>query len=190
MRELVPEFKEVADSDIVIETLSGGITNICNYFLFFSLFYLLLIFSYWELIIFHHAYHNSFHLTYIYIIIKYRYKQYAQYYWYSYNYNLIINNCNMQKTILTFHLVFQVSSKKIPDRAGEIPLVVRIYGNNTEAIIDRKKELKVIIIYCSFRVRSLIRTRESILVFLSFIYLFYFIVIWYCVTLVNWFIVP
>ena len=39
--------------------------------------------------------------------------------------------------------MFKVSSKKIPNRNGEIPVVVRLYGNNTEAIIDRKKELKV-----------------------------------------------
>lgn len=29
MRELVPDFKDLSDSDIDIETLSGGITNIC-----------------------------------------------------------------------------------------------------------------------------------------------------------------
>eukprot|EP00026_Physarum_polycephalum_P012805 Phypoly_transcript_13138.p1 GENE.Phypoly_transcript_13138~~Phypoly_transcript_13138.p1 ORF type:complete len:355 (+),score=52.71 Phypoly_transcript_13138:48-1067(+) len=67
VREYVPEFRQVLDSDIEIDTLSGGITNI----------------------------------------------------------------------------LFKVSSKKIPKRDGEIPVVVRIYGNNTEAIIDRKKELKI-----------------------------------------------
>lgn len=39
--------------------------------------------------------------------------------------------------------MFQVSSKKLKEKDGEIPVIVRIYGNNTEAIIDRKKELKV-----------------------------------------------
>lgn len=67
VRELVPEFKDLQDSDINIETLSGGITNI----------------------------------------------------------------------------LFRVSSKKVPERDGEVPVVLRIYGNNTEAIIDRKKELKI-----------------------------------------------
>ena len=45
------------------------------------------------------------------------------------------------RIVLTITAVFRVYSKKIPARDGEIPVVVRIYGNNTEAIIDRKKEL-------------------------------------------------
>jgi ethanolamine kinase len=41
------------------------------------------------------------------------------------------------------NILFRVSSPDIPAVDGQIPVVVRIYGNNTEAIIDRKKELKI-----------------------------------------------
>jgi len=43
----------------------------------------------------------------------------------------------------TTNILYLVSSPKVPQRAREIPIVVRLYGHNTESIIDRKKELVV-----------------------------------------------
>lgn len=112
-KDLFKKWSNLEDSRFSVETVSGGITNLCKF-----LFYFLILFNF----------------------TKY-------YYWFQL---LDLSPCELMrrgiwftKVVVDFAAVLKVSVKE--ENGDNVSVTVRLYGPNTDYVINRERELQVIV---------------------------------------------